>query len=169
MKVALWLAVAGMAAVALATFGLAACGGDDSSESSEDQVLAVLDSMADRMADRDGAGACRYMTVAARRQMAAAGAQLAEADSMFAKRYEADGTCGATFEAIMGETFVEDTDPDIRSVEVNGDEAVVAARVSQDKNNLQRARLAKEDGEWRVQTWFVHPGGSNNQTEGAVQ
>jgi hypothetical protein len=160
----------GFAVGVLLTVGAIGCGDSESdqgsasdarADSGEQEIRTTLQRMGKRMGAGDGAGACEYMTAAARQQMAAGIKRLAEIDRGVAARGGGRGTCGAAFGAILGGNFIEDVDPRILSVEIDGDRAVVTARVSHDDRTLQKARLAREGGAWKVVEWFVHRGGSN--------
>ena len=154
----------------MAALAVVGCGESDDATSSgtssrgpdEAEIRSTLKQMGKRMGAGDGAGACRFMTEAARKQMAAGIRELAAMDKGVSDRGGAGGTCAAAFTAILTGNFIEDVDPEIVSVTIAGNRAAVVARVSHDKRSLQEARLTRAAGEWRVVEWFTHRGGAQD-------
>ena len=120
----------------------------------EQEIRATLSDMGERMAASDGAGVCEYLTSSASRHIVAATRRLAEEPGGFASKADA-ASCATVYDSILSGKVIEDFDPRILSVRINGERAVVAARSSHDKQQRQYAQLARENGQWRVALWFA--------------
>lgn len=157
-------AAARVAIVALLAAWVVGCGGtEDASDGDsvakssvdEQEIRETLAAMGERMAARDGAGACGYLTQDARRQIVATTRRLAAAGGGFASKEDA-ANCTTAYGAVLSSRNpIEDLDPRIVSVRVRGDRAVVAARSSHDTEQRQYALLEREDGRWRLALWFA--------------
>lgn len=139
-----------------------ACGGDGEADrtpaprgSDEQQVRAAIERMGARIEAGDTAAACEQMTRTGQERFAAIGERLARIDDSFAARGGGGGSCADALGAILSGDVTEDYTPPIASVRVDGDRAVVLAKSSHDeRGELQRATLRREDGRWKVARWY---------------
>lgn len=155
-------ALAALAALALA-FAVGACGGSDDDDGGRggsgsapagavaDDKRAVRDVMVEmgsRVSDGNYRGACELMATDSRAEIAAGAGDAGGGDPVRA--------CATVLsESLGGGNVAEDLDPPIVKVAIDGDRAVVTARPSHD-DGLQRARLRREEGEWRVETFYTN-------------
>lgn len=157
--------VAGALALALVP---AACGGSDDDGPSSDgkgaggpapsgigdtaderRAVVVMEKMAGHMSRAEPAASCELMTDVAREEVAAGIARLTRGDG--GKRTK---TCADGLARIL-EVSGEDYEPTFRWVRVTGDRAIIAADASH-VDETHRALLEREDGDWRVDTWFTN-------------
>lgn len=114
--------------------------GTSSGQASERaQVRALMTRFADAVTARDVEEGCALSAQALQQQFAQLGGP--------------EGDCAAGLRLLAGDKLVEDLDPRIISITVDGDEAEIVGWVSHLKER-QTARFVQEAGEWKLLRWF---------------
>lgn len=134
--------LAAVAATVAALAGALACG--DVDEAEREQVRRAFTALAERLAARDVAGACRHITVAAGRQLTLVG-------------HGDPTTCEADLRSYLASvdgaaSMSVGVDPRVASVEIRGDEALVTARFDGGSESVYP--YVREDGRWRLDSMF---------------